>query len=85
MSRSATEAVEPGRKADGGRVRGDGAGTAGGGGRRREQRAKGKGKVGTPAAWPPGGLGEGEGLPIDDLPDVSLCVCVCVFFFCFLI
>lgn len=28
-------------------------------------------RAGTPAAWPPGGLGEGEGLRINNLPDVS--------------
>ncbi len=52
---------------------GHGGGALDGGGREREQRrVKGKGKAETPAAWPPGGLGEGEGLRIDDLPDVSV-------------
>lgn len=37
----------------------------------RQPQGKGKESATTPAAWPPGGLGEGEGLRINDLPDVS--------------
>lgn len=40
------------------------------GGRQSTVKAGG-GRAETPAAWPPGGLGEGEGLRINDLPDVS--------------
>lgn len=48
--------------------RGMGLGTTAGPGRPR-----GKGSVRGPTlgAWPPGGLGEGEGLRINDFPDVS--------------
>lgn len=28
--------------------------------------------AGMPPAWPPGGLKDGEGLPLNDLPDVSM-------------
>ena len=53
---------------DGGTAKREGEGTAAGG---RQPRGKGKERAVTPAAWPPGGLGEGEGLRINDLPDVS--------------
>ncbi|CAM9897922.1 unnamed protein product [Pylaiella littoralis] len=35
----------------------------------RKSKVKAGVRAGTPAAWPPGGLGEGEGLRINNLPD----------------
>lgn len=40
-------------------------------GEQGRERGEGRTRTGRPAAWPPGGLSDGEGLPFNDLPDVS--------------